>query len=186
MAAGPPTVDMIADEGDRIVVEIRLNGYETRPVEIDGRRWVELELPGEPVSLAKGAPALPHVNRSLIVPDAGRIEARVLEADSGDFDLRVAPSKGNLSRSVSPRDVPYWFGPVYDTESKRPYGPPQGIEKLTMALEAASVPLVAIGGINPGRAREIRGKGASALAVISYILDSADPECAARDLGGRD
>ena len=53
------------------------------------------------------------------------------------------------------------FGPVYDTPSKRRYGPPQGLA----ALEAASPraldrPVIAIGGITPERvARGARGRG---------------------------
>jgi len=72
------------------------------------------------------------------------------------------------------------FGPVYDTESKRPYGPPPGIALLKETASAAGIPVYAIGGINPDRAAEVRDAGAAGMAVMSFILDHPDPAEAAR------
>src|SRR6266480_7110300 len=38
------------------------------------------------------------------------------------------------------------FGPVYDTPSKRMYGPPQGLDKLARVAAAVRIPVIAIGG----------------------------------------
>jgi thiamine-phosphate pyrophosphorylase len=73
------------------------------------------------------------------------------------------------------------FGPVYDTPSKRPYGPPQG-ERVRDAVAAAPVPLVAIGGIGPETAGVLRTAGVHGVAVIRAILDAADPGTATRAL----
>ena len=59
------------------------------------------------------------------------------------------------------------FGPVFETESKRAFGPPQGLEKLrevTSALEG--FPVVAIGGINLENVLECFSAGASGMAAI--------------------
>jgi thiamine-phosphate pyrophosphorylase len=72
------------------------------------------------------------------------------------------------------------FGPVYDTESKRPYGPPRGTARLKEAASAADIPVYAIGGINPDRAAELRDAGAAGMVVMSFILDHPDPAEAAR------
>jgi thiamine-phosphate pyrophosphorylase len=63
------------------------------------------------------------------------------------------------------------FGPVYDTASKRPYGPPLGLSALREACGAAGqVPVYAIGGVTPERAVECLGAGARGVAVLSPLM----------------
>ena len=62
------------------------------------------------------------------------------------------------------------FGPVFETESKRAYGPPQGLEKLrevTAALE--DFPVLAIGGVTLDNAETCFAAGASGVAGISWF-----------------
>lgn len=66
------------------------------------------------------------------------------------------------------------FGPVWDTPSKREYGPPQGIERLHEVARAATAPVLAIGGVDPERAREARAAGAHGVAVVRAILAAED------------
>jgi thiamine-phosphate pyrophosphorylase len=72
------------------------------------------------------------------------------------------------------------FGPVYDTPSKRGYGPPQGLAPLAKVVESVSIPVYAIGGITPERVREVRTTGAAGVAVISAILSADSPADATR------
>ena len=67
------------------------------------------------------------------------------------------------------------FGPVYDTPSKRPYGPPQGLEALRRVAGEIARPVLAIGGITPARVREVLAAGAAGVAVISAILAAERP-----------
>lgn len=67
------------------------------------------------------------------------------------------------------------FGPVYDTPSKRPYGPPQGLDALANVVKAVSVPVFAIGGITPDRVAAVRAAGPHGVAVISAILAAERP-----------
>ena len=71
------------------------------------------------------------------------------------------------------------FGPVYDTPSKRAYGPPQG-DRVHEALAVAPVPLIAIGGIEPASAVRLREAGVHGVAVIRAILAAPDPATATR------
>ena len=71
------------------------------------------------------------------------------------------------------------FGPVYDTPSKRAYGPPQG-DRVHDALAATPVPLVAIGGIEPASAERLRAAGVHGVAVVRAILEAPDPAAATR------
>jgi thiamine-phosphate pyrophosphorylase len=67
------------------------------------------------------------------------------------------------------------FGPVYDTPSKRRYGPPQGLAALEAAAAATPRPLLAVGGITPERVREVRAAGAEGVAVIGAVYGAARP-----------
>lgn len=73
------------------------------------------------------------------------------------------------------------FGPVFDTVSKRAYGPPVGLEVLREAARAVSpFPLIALGGITRDNASAALGAGASGVAAIR-LFD--DPEELARTIG---
>ncbi len=74
------------------------------------------------------------------------------------------------------------LGPIHDTESKRAYGPPLGLGPLEKTAEAARVPVIAIGGMVPGRVADAIRAGASGVAVMSYILGHEDPEKAAAEI----
>jgi len=73
------------------------------------------------------------------------------------------------------------FGPVWDTPSKRPFGPPVGLAALRDAARLG-LPLVALGGVTPERAAEAFAAGAAGVAVIRAWLAGADPAGAARAL----
>lgn len=62
------------------------------------------------------------------------------------------------------------FGPVFETESKRAYGPPQGLEKLQeVAAALQGFPVLAIGGVTIDNAEQCFGAGASGFAGISWF-----------------
>ncbi len=71
-------------------------------------------------------------------------------------------------------------GAVYSTGSKADAGAPIGLDGLALVAGATSLPVVAIGGIGPGRAAPCIGSGAAGVAVISAIVSQPDPEVAAR------
>ncbi len=68
------------------------------------------------------------------------------------------------------------FGPVFDTPSKRPYGPPVGLDALRDAA-GLGLPLVALGGVSAENAREVTAAGAHGIAAIRAWL--ATPDAAA-------
>ena len=72
------------------------------------------------------------------------------------------------------------YGPVYDTPSKRAYGPPQGLARLSEVVGRLRVPVAAIGGITPERVKEVRAAGARGVAAISFILAADSPADATR------
>ena len=66
------------------------------------------------------------------------------------------------------------FGPVFETESKRAYGEPQGLDKLAEVAHALDeFPVVAIGGITLDNINECFHAGASGVAAIRLLNDAA-------------
>ena len=73
-------------------------------------------------------------------------------------------------------------GPVVATPSKRDAAPAIGREGVRAVREAATVPVVAIGGIDDGNAGEVAAAGADGVAVIRAVMQAPDPEASARRL----
>ena len=66
------------------------------------------------------------------------------------------------------------FGPIFETPSKRPFGPPLGLNLLAEVCRRSSIPVLAIGGITYERVRDIRRAGAQGVAVIGALLTRDD------------
>jgi thiamine-phosphate pyrophosphorylase len=68
-----------------------------------------------------------------------------------------------------------YFGPIYETPSKIPFGKPHGVEELAQVATAVRIPVIAIGGINESNAADCMRAGAAGVAAIRMIQDTADP-----------
>jgi thiamine-phosphate pyrophosphorylase len=121
------------------------------------------------VALAVGADAVQRTSMSLSVRDMIAV---------ADKRLHIGASVHALQEAVEAESQGAdWvvFGPVYDTPSKRAYGPAQGLDRLHAVARAVGVPVIAIGGITPERVGDVRAAGAAGVAVISAILEADSP-----------
>jgi thiamine-phosphate pyrophosphorylase len=128
------------------------------------------------VALAVGADAVQRTHASLPVDDIRAVAGRRLRIGASVHSLEDA-----VDAELKGAD---WvtFGPVYDTPSKRPYGPPQGLDRLATVARGLRIPVIAIGGITPARVKEVRAAGARGVAAISFILAADSPAAATREL----
>jgi len=74
------------------------------------------------------------------------------------------------------------FGPVFDTPSKRIYGPPVGLAALKEAAGSSGIPVYAIGGIHSGNLEQVLDLPVAGVAVISAIARAADRRAAVEAL----
>lgn len=66
------------------------------------------------------------------------------------------------------------FGHIFSSRSK-PDLPPRGLEQLLVLTSSLTIPIIAIGGITPENAHQVICSGAKGIAVMSGILEAADP-----------
>jgi len=129
----PLAVRVLESGGGRTVLEYTVGGYDRVPVQIGGETYYQIRLGEEGTLLEAGLPELPTVGRSVIVPDNAEMAVRVLESSwVEEAGVRVAPSKGNLLRTVDPATVPYEFGSVYASGGVYPSEAAYGSEPYIM------------------------------------------------------
>jgi thiamine-phosphate diphosphorylase len=138
-----------------------------------------------------------------------RAGAAVLVGDRGDVALSVGADGVQLGHRSPPADrVRPWFrgwmgvschseedvsaaeaaganhvvlSPVFGVPRK---GRPLGIERLRALVRATSLPVVALGGIEPMNVESVRETGAFGVAAIRALRDARDVAAAARLLVG--
>ncbi|WP_077625266.1 thiamine phosphate synthase [Sediminibacillus massiliensis] len=74
------------------------------------------------------------------------------------------------------------FGHVFSTGSK-PGLPPKGLCQLERAVSAVETPVIAIGGVKPENMKETLETGVEGVAVMSGVLEAADPVAAVQSYG---
>jgi hypothetical protein len=115
-------VRVVEDSGDRIVLRYELVDFGIVPVTAAGQAFHAVTLDGAraPKDVV-GAPELPRVTRSVIVPAEGQISVRVLSDHSIEIpEIDVPPSKGILPRVIEPASVPHAFGFAYEQDALYP------------------------------------------------------------------
>jgi thiamine-phosphate pyrophosphorylase len=92
----------------------------------------------------------------------------VREACGAEFLIGASTHSLESAREAREGDADFVvFGPVFETESKRAYGPPQGLEKLhEVTKDLEGFPVIAIGGMTLDNAQSCFAAGASGIAAI--------------------
>lgn len=121
------------------------------------------------IALAAGADGVHLTSTSL--------PARVVRGISGpEFLIGASTHSLETARDAHDNGADFVvFGPVFETESKRAYGPPQGLDKLRQVTSALQgFPVLAIGGITLDNAESCFAAGASGIAGIR-LFDAFNP-----------
>ena len=121
------------------------------------------------VAMAAGADGV-HLRASSIPAR----EVRDVAAKKGldDFLIGVSTHSAAEARSAEEGGADFIVcGPVYETPSKRDFGPPLGLERFTEILDAVGIPVLAIGGIDLSNYSEPLRRGAAGVAAISLFAD---------------
>ena len=185
---GRPLLDVIARALDgagahatSVAVQLREKDLEARPL-LDLARALRASTAARgarlfvndrvDVALAAGADGVHLGGGALPAADVVAIAPTLELATSTHAVAEVLQHRATAAPSVMVSFVV--FGPVYETPSKRAYGPPVGLAALRDAC-ATGLPVVAIGGVDADRAPACRSAGAAGVAVIRAVLAADDP-----------
>jgi len=127
------------------------------------------------VALAAGAAGVHMGGESSPVAEV----ARWCRAGNAPAEFLIGVSCHTLqdARQAEAEGASYvFFGPVFETPSKRPFGPPRGIARLAEVCRQAQIPVIAIGGVNEKNAAECVRAGAAGIAAIRLFQENADAE----------
>ena len=131
------------------------------------------------IARAAGAAGVHLTTRSL--------EAAVVRRAFGeDFLIGVSTHTPGEARAARDGGADFaLFGPVFDTPSKRDYGPPVGLEKLREAAHAlAPFPVLAVGGVGRDNFAQALAAGARGVAAIRLFADADDLPAVVREIRG--
>ena len=116
---GDSRINLINSNISQTTLEIIVDGYSLNEV-LENKYNIKIDK-GSPL-LLKGAPDLPKLNTSIIIPDQKNMSIKVIESEYIELtDINIIPSKGNLSRDVDPKSVPYTYSKQYEKNSFYPY-----------------------------------------------------------------
>ena len=89
--------------------------------------------------------------------------------------LSAAPSTPSR-KPRPPAELDYLVvGPVYESASKPGYGPSLGRNGLAAFARSTSLPVIAIGGVEPVHVGALMKAGAAGLAVMGSVMRASDP-----------
>lgn len=121
------------------------------------------------VAFAAGADGV-HLRVNSLSASEARRQAEAL----GLNQFLIAVSTHSLAQAQAAEAAGADFivgGPVYDTPSKRAYGPPLGIERFAAICAAVHLPVFALGGITLENFREPLQAGATGIAAIGLFCE---------------
>ncbi|MFA7057968.1 MAG: C25 family cysteine peptidase [Candidatus Cloacimonadales bacterium] len=117
---GSNNIKLISSDDNATILELNISSFYQNPVTIDGEIFSKISIPQEAESCEKGAPELPTLTRSIIIDKSNQPILKIIDSEYKEFNMRVAPSKGVITRDIDPATVPYEFSHVYTTQEFYP------------------------------------------------------------------
>jgi len=114
------TINVTTNE-NKIDINYKINNFIETSIEINEINYMRISIDGESNILTNGAPDIPNICRSIIIPDTAEMDVTVISSIYEEYsNVLIAPSKGNLLRTVNPDDVPFEFGNEYNINNFYP------------------------------------------------------------------
>ena len=115
----PSTIQttLVASSENQITVNMQVPGFYTFEVTTPRGEANIISVPRTVSTAAAGEPNLPMIAVPAIIGDQQHYSIRLIDAQYTDFQMEVAPSKGDFPRTINPDDVPYTYGEAYSTDA---------------------------------------------------------------------
>ncbi len=117
----PAKINLVSSTIDHSIVHFTLPGFTLREVQTSNGTAFSVDVLNSTPILEAGAPDLPKMTTSLVIPDHAGMSIRVVSSSFTDYpNMLIAPSKGLIMRDIDPSSVPFIFGNVYATDQFYP------------------------------------------------------------------
>jgi len=115
----PSTIktELVASSESSITVNLQVPGFYAMEVTTPRGEANLISVPKTVTTAQAGEPNLPVIAVAAIVGDRQHYGIRVVDAQYTDYQMEVAPSKGDFPRTINPADVPYTYGEAYATDA---------------------------------------------------------------------
>ena len=115
----PSTIQttLVSSTENQVTVNLQVPGFYTLEVTTPRGEANIISVPKTVSTAAAGEPNLPLIAVPALIGDQQHYSIRVVDAQYTDFQMAVAPSKGDFPRTINPEDVPYTYGEAYSTDA---------------------------------------------------------------------
>ena len=115
----PSTIQttLVSSSESQITVNLQVPGFYTHEVTTPRGGANTISIPKTASTAKAGEPDLPMVSIPVIIGDHQHYSIRVIDAQYTDYQMEVAPSKGDFPRTINPEDVPYTYGEAYSNDA---------------------------------------------------------------------
>ena len=114
---GQSAISLISASNNSLTIEFESPSFEFIEVETPKGLSVIPVMQGALPMLIEGVPDLPKYACSYIIPDGLAPSIKILKSSYTDYNFDIAPSKGNLTRNISPSTVSYSYGKQYGKDA---------------------------------------------------------------------
>lgn len=117
----PAETKLVSSTIDKSTIQFSVKGFNLREVQTPNGPAFSVEVENSTPILDAGAPDLPKMTASLVIPDQAGMSFRVVSSSFRDYsNILIAPSKGVLMRDIDPATVPFSYGATYSTDKFYP------------------------------------------------------------------
>ena len=115
----PSTIQttLVSSSENQITVNMQVPGFYAFEVTTPRGEANIISVPRTVSTAEAGEPNLPMIAVPAIISDMQHYSIRLVDAQYADFQMEVAPSKGDFPRTINPDDVPYTYGEAYSTDA---------------------------------------------------------------------
>jgi hypothetical protein len=111
----PVLIDV--NENNAIEINYNINKFEEFPVSINNKEYSKIIIGKESNLLLTGKPDIPNICRSILIPDTAKMVIEIIDSSFIEYEnVLIAPSKGDLPRTINPDEIPYEFDEVYNLD----------------------------------------------------------------------
>lgn len=96
-------------------IHFQIDGFYLNPVKTPLGEAFTVSIGESSPLLVKDAPDLPRLSASLMIPDQALMDVEIVSSSFVEYsNIMIAPSKGNLDRTINPALVPFEYGRPYN------------------------------------------------------------------------